>query len=181
MQDKILISGFGGQGVLRIGQMIAYAGMENGLAVSWLPAYSTEMRGGTANCSVIVSDKEIASPVINKCTVLIAMNMPSLTRFEHKVIEGGTILCNSSLILEQPRIQDVQVYCIPANEIAEDAGNAKGVNMVFLGAYCAISKCVPLETMLSLVDKMFTGTKAGFAKSNKSLLCQGFQYIDRTR
>ena len=124
-----IFAGFGGQGVLLIGQLLAYAGMYEGKNVSWLPSYGPEMRGGTANCSVVVSDEPVASPVINKCDCVIAMNRPSLDKFEQNVLPGGKLFINSSIIDKKATRTDIDVYYVPCNEIADKLNNPKVANM----------------------------------------------------
>ena len=131
---KIVLAGFGGQGVLSLGQILAYAAMAEGKEVTWLPSYGPEMRGGTANCSVIIADKPIASPIVSNPTLLVAMNGPSLDKFADKVTPGGVILVNSSLIAQKVERKDVRVYYVPANEMALDLGTAKAANIIMLGA-----------------------------------------------
>lgn len=155
MEEKIIIAGFGGQGVLSLGQFIAYSAMYEGLACTWLPSYGPEMRGGTANCSVVVSDETVASPIISAPDTLIAMNKPSLTKFVDKVKSGGTVIVNSSLIEDKVARTDVKVAYIDANELALQAGNAKTANIVVLGAYVAMSGILPFETVYNTIDKLF--------------------------
>lgn len=179
MLEMIKVAGFGGQGVLRIGQMICYAGLDEGLEVSWYPSYGSAMRGGTANCSVVVSDEPVATPVIapGDMTALIVMNQPSLDAFEGQLMEGGTVLLNSSLVHGEPKRSDLKVYKIPANEMAIEAGNKLGANMVVLGAFVAINDLVSIESLCKIVDDTFTGKKARFAESNKQLLHAGYDYM----
>jgi len=134
---RIKIAGFGGQGVLLLGEALAESGMKAGYQVTWLPSYGPEMRGGTANCQVIISDDRIGSPLVSTPDVLIAMNRPSLERFEPEVREGGLIIYNSSLIDIEPQREDVEVIAIPATEIADKLGNTRVANMVILGSYVA--------------------------------------------
>jgi 2-oxoglutarate ferredoxin oxidoreductase subunit gamma len=134
MQRDVIMAGFGGQGILLIGKMLAYAGMHAGKEVSWLPSYGPEMRGGTCNCTVVISDKPVGSPVIRSPRAVVAMNLPSLEKFEPDLREGGLLLINSSLISRGPERDDVTVVEVPANEIATELGNPRGANMVALGA-----------------------------------------------
>lgn len=130
--EKIIIAGFGGQGVLSLGQFIAYAALYENKAATWLPSYGPEMRGGTANCSVVVDDTEVASPIIAVPDTLIAMNKPSLDKFKNKVRPGGLIIVNSSLISDKVERTDVTTIYVPANELAHEAGNDKTANIVVL-------------------------------------------------
>lgn len=175
--DKIVIAGFGGQGVLRIGQMIAYAGLDEGLEISWLPSYGAEMRGGTSNCNVIVSDRPIASPLVRKATFVIAMNLPSLLKFEKWVVPGGKIVINSSLVDKKVERDDIDIFYLPANTLAEELGNPKGMNMPFLGAYAALTGTLSLEALYHVIDKSFTDSKKKFAQSNKELVKKGYDFI----
>mgnify|MGYP001014066960 CR=1 FL=1 len=131
--NDIIISGFGGQGIQAAGKLIAYAGMLEGKHVSFLPSYGPEMRGGTSNCHVIVSDEPVGSPILNSCTALLAMNRPSLDKFENYVVPGGIILLDSSLVNRSPVRKDVKVFEIPATRIASDMGNLTYANIVMLG------------------------------------------------
>ena len=167
---KLIIAGFGGQGVLLTGQIIAYAGMMEGKEVTWMPSYGPEMRGGTANCTVIVSDKKISSPVINEATAVVAMNLPSLVKFENMVEPGGKIFINSSLIDEEPKRDDIEVYSIKANEIAEGLNNSKVANMVILGAVIDNTGIVKRESVEKVLENIFTGDKANLIDLNNQAL-----------
>jgi 2-oxoglutarate ferredoxin oxidoreductase subunit gamma len=134
MMNEYIFAGFGGQGMLLIGKFLAMACMMDGKHVSWLPSYGPEMRGGTANCSVIVSDKPVASPLVDKADVVIAMNRPSLDKFESHVKPGGTLVINSSIIDRKAERTDINVVYCDANKIAEEVGNPKGANVAILGA-----------------------------------------------
>jgi 2-oxoglutarate ferredoxin oxidoreductase subunit gamma len=133
MQIEIIISGFGGQGVLFAGQLLAYCALDNDKQVTWFPSYGPEMRGGTAHCTVIISDEEIGSPVIKNPSVAIVMNLPSLDKYEMEVKEGGILIVNSSLVDRSPQRTDIDVLEIPANEIAEEIGDRRLVNLVLIG------------------------------------------------
>ena len=134
--ERVICAGFGGQGVMSMGQLLTYAGMLEEKEVSWLPSYGPEMRGGTANCSVTISDMPVGSPVItDDATCAIVMNLPSLDKFENDVVAGGKVLVNSSLIEKKVQTTDVDAYYIPANEIALELGNPRVANMIMLGAY----------------------------------------------
>ena len=167
---KLIIAGFGGQGVMLIGQMIAYAGMLEGKEVTWMPSYGPEMRGGTANCTVIVSDKKISSPVVTEATAVVAMNLPSLTKFEETVKQGGQLFVNTSLIKEKPTRDDVEIYNVDANEIAVSLHNDKVSNMVVLGAIVNKTGVVKLESIEKVMEKLFTGKKAKLIPMNKEAL-----------
>ena len=155
MEEKIIIAGFGGQGVLSHGQFIAYAAIADGKEVTWLPSYGPEMRGGTSNCSVVVCDKQVASPIVAHPDCLIAMNKPSLYKFSDKVKAGGTIIVNSSLIPDKVERTDVNVVYIDAASLAMEAGNARTANIVVLGAYIGMSKLFPKETVKKMIEAKF--------------------------
>ena len=157
MNHKIIVAGFGGQGVLSIGIMLAYSAMTEGREVSWLPSYGPEMRGGTANCSVNISDKPVASPIVTKPNILIVMNTPSLAKFENAVEPGGTIIVNSSLIDRKVTRTDVKTYYVPANEKAAELGTARAANIYILGVLNKVCGILSEESV-----------KAGIAYNFKS-------------
>jgi 2-oxoglutarate ferredoxin oxidoreductase subunit gamma len=143
MQKEIIIAGFGGQGVLFIGQLLAYAAMDEGLHVTWIPSYGPEMRGGTANCTVIISDDEIGSPLVSKPLAVVAMNLPSLDKYEDMVKEGGLLIYNQSMVDREVKRAGIKIVPVPANEIAEEIGNKKMANMVLVGALLANLDLLP--------------------------------------
>jgi 2-oxoglutarate ferredoxin oxidoreductase subunit gamma len=134
MQTEIVIAGFGGQGVLFAGQVLAYAAMDAGMQVTWIPSYGPEMRGGTANCTVIISDDEIGSPLVKHPKAVLALNLPSADKYEPLVAKGGVLVGNASLINRPFTRTDIEAFLIPANEIAEDIADKRLMNMVMLGA-----------------------------------------------
>ena len=156
MEKSFIFAGFGGQGVILAGKLLAQAGTDYGLQVTWLPSYGPEMRGGTANCTVVLSDEPIGSPVVDNPTALVAMNLPSLNRFEKTVAESGTILVNSSLIARPAERKDVHVLTVPANELAASLGNPRAANMVALGAVVKATETVPLELIKSAMARMLS-------------------------
>nr|WP_307775134.1 2-oxoacid:acceptor oxidoreductase family protein [uncultured Cetobacterium sp.] len=181
--EAVIFSGFGGQGVMSMGKMIAYSGMLENKEVSWLPSYGPEMRGGTANCSVIVSEKQIGSPIITKnATSVIAMNLPSLKKFEHSLIKGGLLLINSSLVSEKCEREDVETHYVPANDIAlEKCGSVKVANMVMLGAYLELNKVVKQETLMNSFLKVFGENKKEMLPLNEKALELGREFIKKER
>lgn len=181
LRDKIIAAGAGGQGALRIGQIIAHAGLQEGREVSWLPSYGAEMRGGTASCSVIVSEDEIPFPMVSKPDYCIIMNEQSLDKFEGQVCPGGVIILDSSLVLRKVVRNDLKAYYVPAEQMAEQEGNTRGTNMVLLGAYVAIAKSVAIESIYEVIDQSFTGSKAKYADSNKKLVKSGFDFIKNSQ
>lgn len=147
MQTEIVIAGFGGQGVLFAGQVMAYAAMDNGNEVTWIPSYGPEMRGGTANCTVIIADEEIGSPMVRYPRALIAMNLPSLDKYESAVVDNGTLIVNTSLIDRPIEREDLHCVLIPANEIAESLGDKRMTNIVLVGALLAEVPVLPIEAI----------------------------------
>ncbi|MEG2274231.1 MAG: 2-oxoacid:acceptor oxidoreductase family protein [Clostridia bacterium] len=172
--QKIIVAGFGGQGVLSLGQLLAYAAMYENKAATWLPSYGPEMRGGTANCSVVIDEKAIASPIIAVPDCLIAMNTPSLDKFQMAVKPNGMVLINSSLISEKCARNDVNVYYIDANKVAHEIGNDKASNLVVLGAYIKLSNLFPEQVMLDTIAKSFAA-KPQFIASNQAAFKAGFE------
>ncbi len=177
MTNEIIIAGFGGQGALLIGEMIAHAGMNEGKNVSWLPSYGPEMRGGTANCSVIISNEPVGSPIVTEADAAIVMNKPSLDKFESYLKPGGKLFINSSLIEKKASRTDITVYYIPANEIAASLGNTRVANMVMLGAYIASSQTVSKENIMELITEAFGAKKAHLVAVNEKALDEGATHI----
>jgi len=176
-KDRIIVAGAGGQGALRIGQMLAYAALDDGWEVEWLPSYGAEMRGGTANCNVTISDSEIAYPMVSETDCLIVMNDQSLKKFEPNVCANGILIMDRSIIRDNVDRTDLKVFEIPADHIAEQEGNSKGANMVLLGAYLAVSGRISIEAVSDVITHSFTGSKSKYADSNKKLVRKGFDYI----
>ena len=176
MMKQYVFAGFGGQGMLLIGKFLAMANMLDGKHVSWLPSYGPEMRGGTANCSVIVSDEEVASPMIDKADVLIAMNLPSLDKFEHTVKPGGLIVVNSSIIDRTVERGDVRVVYCDANGIAEQVKNPKGANVAILGAMMGADEgSVSTDKMVEAIRIELGERKLRFLEGNKAALAAGME------
>ena len=167
---KMFLAGSGGQGTLALGQMIAKAAMEEGREVTWLPSYGPEMRGGTANCTVVVSDRPIACPLINEADVLVVMNLPSLIKFEPMVVPDGVLLINSSLVPEKASRSDIRVTEVPADEKARELGNAKAANIVMLGAILKETGVVRPDSIRHQMEKMFSGRKAKYLPLNLAAL-----------
>ncbi|QZY55596.1 2-oxoacid:acceptor oxidoreductase family protein [Crassaminicella profunda] len=171
--QEIVCAGFGGQGVMSMGQLLTYAGMIEGKHVSWLPSYGPEMRGGTANCGVVVSDHPVGSPIVTDSTAAIVMNLPSLFKFEKTLVKDGLLLVNSSLIDKKTSRDDVKAYYIPANEMANELGNGKVANMIMLGAFLEITKTVKIESILAALKKVFGPSKEHLLPLNKEALEKG--------
>jgi 2-oxoglutarate ferredoxin oxidoreductase subunit gamma len=147
MQTEILIAGFGGQGVLFAGQLLSYAAMDSGKMVTWIPSYGPEMRGGTANCTVIISDEEIGSPMVRNPAAVIAMNLPSLDKYEPEIRSGGVLVVNASMINRSVVRTDIKVVMIPGNEIAESLSDQRITNMVMVGGLLANLNVLGVESV----------------------------------
>ena len=166
MKKEIVISGFGGQGGLAIGKNLAEAGMAEGLNVTWAPSYGPEMRGGTANCSVVLSDKPVGSPVFAHPTELIALNEPSLVKFEEGVVPGGMVFVNSDVVTDKVSRTDLTAYYIPCSQIADEVGNPK-----------VSTKVLKAETIEKMIQEMFTGAKAKFVPLNIEAFRRGMACV----
>ncbi|KJS88389.1 MAG: 2-oxoacid:ferredoxin oxidoreductase subunit gamma [Peptococcaceae bacterium BICA1-8] len=151
---ELLLAGFGGQGVMLMGKILAYAGMKEEKQVMFIPSYGSEMRGGTANCSVILSEEEIDAPVVSKPTVLVAMNTPSFDKFESSVKENGIIILNSSLITKETTRENVKIVKVPASDIAKGLGNERIINMVLLGTLIAVTNCVKVGSIMASLKEI---------------------------
>lgn len=173
MTHEIIFAGFGGQGVMLMGQMLAYAGMVEDKQVSWLPSYGPEMRGGTANCTVVVSDQTVGSPLITHPQVLIAMNLPSLDKFEDSVKPGGLLIYNSSLITRAPKRDDITILKVPANELANELGNDRVANMVVLGALLGQIPMVSKESILAALRHTLPEHRHNLLPLNEAALEKG--------
>ncbi|NTV88988.1 MAG: 2-oxoacid:ferredoxin oxidoreductase subunit gamma [Clostridiales bacterium] len=158
-QVEIIIAGFGGQGIQAAGMLIAYAGMIENKYVSWLPSYGPEMRGGTSNCHVIVSDEVVGSPIINNTTALLVMNGPSLEKFESNVVPGGFIITDSSIISQKVKRTDIDVYEIPATKMANEMGNAAFSNIIMLGKLLAKTGVISVESFEKALKKVLPEKK----------------------
>ncbi|TYQ15452.1 UNVERIFIED_CONTAM: 2-oxoglutarate ferredoxin oxidoreductase subunit gamma [Acetivibrio alkalicellulosi] len=176
MIEKVIISGFGGQGVLSAGRILAYCGMLENRSVSCLPSYGPEMRGGTANCHVIVSDKAIGSPVLNNATSLIVMNNPSLEKFEKVVETGGLIIMDSSLVNNIPNRDDISLYSIPATKTAFDMGNITFANIILLGKLISATGIVLKENFEKALYKILPEKKHNLIPQEMEALEYGFNY-----
>ena len=175
MTKEFIFAGFGGQGMLLIGKFLAMACMMDGKHVSWLPSYGPEMRGGTANCSVIISDDPVASPLVDKADVIIAMNEPSLDKFESHVRPGGLLVINSSIIDRKSVRDDINVVYCDAQHIAEAVNNPKGANVAILGAMLEKCKIVSVERMVEAIRIELGERKAKFLEGNRKALIAGMQ------
>ena len=174
MQIEVVFAGFGGQGVLTAGKFLALAGMEEGKEVCWMPAYGPEMRGGTANCTVVLSDKRIGSPIIAHPKAAIAMNLPSLDKFEPALVSGGLCIINSSLIQRDADRDDLDVLKVPANKMAIDLGNPKVANIIILGALLGkLPELVKVETIKNIIKDKFSKKGSAIVELNYKALAAG--------
>ena len=173
MEERLIIAGFGGQGVMAMGQLLTYSGMIEDKKVSWLPSYGPEMRGGTANCNVIISSDPVGSPLVVEATTAIVLNKPSLDKFEGNVVKGGNLFINSSLIAQKSVRDDINVYYVPASDVANDLGNVKTANMVLLGAYLEVVKPIDIESIYLAFPEVFGTNRMHLLPINKEALEKG--------
>ena len=178
MTTQIMIAGFGGQGVLFAGKFIAYKGLLEQQEVSWLPSYGPEMRGGTANCSVILSDTPVGSPIISNPNVLIAMNLPSLDKFEEATLAGGSIFVDSTLISRKIERDDVKAFYIPATKMAADAGIPTLANMIMMGKMIKETGVVNYNDITDALKKVVSAKRANLMDLNIKALEMGYHYQD---
>jgi 2-oxoglutarate ferredoxin oxidoreductase subunit gamma len=172
MQKEIIIAGFGGQGVLFSGQVVAYAAMDSGMEVTWIPSYGPEMRGGTANCTVVIADNEIGSPLVKNPPLAIALNLPSFDKYEELLAPNGTLIVNQSMVDREAKRDDINIIFVPCNEIAEEIGDKKLMNMVAVGA---LLTALP-ELTLSDIEKALEGH---LPERYKHLLPKNYEALKR--
>ncbi len=179
MQTEILIAGFGGQGVLFAGQVLAYSAMDAGKEVTWIPSYGPEMRGGTANCTVIISDEEIGSPLVRNPSAVIAMNLPSLDKYEPLVKEGGVLVVNASLVNREATRRDIKSVAIAANDLAEQLGDRRLVNMVLLGGLLGNMPVLSLEQIEEAIRSRTPARHQKLVPLNIQALRQGAKFLTK--
>lgn len=177
MTQEIIIAGFGGQGVLSMGKILAYAGLMEGKEVTWMPAYGPEQRGGTANCTVIVSDERISSPVLSTYDTAILLNQPSLTKFESKVKPGGTLIYDSFGILEPPTRSDIHCHSINAMETAAELNMNKTFNMMVLGGYLQLHPIVSIDSVMKALRKTLPERHHNLLPVNEQAILKGMELI----
>ena len=177
MYQGIRIAGFGGQGVISAGILLAQAGVEDKKNASWLPSYGPEMRGGTANCSVVVTDGEVYTPIVSLPDTVIIMNEPSLPKFEKKKKKGGLMIINCSLINSRPTRTDINVVCVPCNKIAEELGMDRIANLVALGAFIKKTGAVTLQSVEHAMKKVYKRAKPEMLELNKKALEAGYNAV----
>ncbi len=177
MTHEVIMAGFGGQGVMAIGKILAETALKTGKNVSWLPSYGPEMRGGTANCNVIISEEEIGSPIVTSATAALVLNLPSLEKFENSIVPEGALLVNSSLINKEASRKDIRTYYIPANDIASEIGNSKVANMIMLGAYLEASGAAQQQEVAEIIAELFGSKKPELVTLNKEALSKGAEWV----
>ena len=176
MNHEIVIAGFGGQGILFAGKVLVYAGMLDGHQVSWLPSYGPEMRGGTANCSVIISDNPIGSPIVNDPGVLVAMNLPSLDKFENAIVKDGYAFIDSTLISRKVERADVKAFYIPATQLAQDNGMKGLANMIMLGKVIRELGVMDMDSIKNGLMKVIPERKRDMLEVNLKAVEMGYNY-----
>ena len=174
--EEIIIAGFGGQGVLSMGQIIAYSAMKENKEVSWMPAYGPEMRGGTANCIVIVSSKKVSSPIVSKFDSAILLNQPSLEKFDHEIKPGGLLLCEQSTIITPSARTDIEILMIPATEQAVKLGKKQVANMILLGAFLERKPIVTIENVVKALGEVLPERHHHLLPLNEEALRVGQQF-----
>jgi 2-oxoglutarate ferredoxin oxidoreductase subunit gamma len=179
MQKEIIIAGFGGQGVLFGGQVLAYAAMDTGKEVTWIPSYGPEMRGGTANCTIIISDEEIGSPLVKNPPLAIALNLPSFDKYEESLAPGGTLIVNQSMVDRQAKRDDIHVIFVPCNEIAEEIGDKKLLNMVAVGALLTALPEITIKDVGKALADHLPARHQHLLPKNYEALKRGFEAAQR--
>ncbi len=177
INEKVIVAGFGGQGVMLMGQILSYCATYKNINTLWFPSYGPETRGGTANCSVTISENSVNSPVISTPDSIIIMNKPSLAKFMPKLKKDGNLFINTSLVVDLEYRDDVNVYEIPVNDLALKLGNLKVANMIMIGAYLEVTKIFTNEEIIEIIKKKFTGSKAALIEINKQALETGRQAV----
>ena len=175
MQKEIIIAGFGGQGVLFGGQVLAYAAMDSGKEVTWIPSYGPEMRGGTANCTVIIADDEIGSPLVKNPPLAIALNLPSFDKYEELLASGGTLVVNQSMVDREAKREDIDVIFVPCNEIAEKLGDKRLLNMVAVGALLTALPELTLKDIEKALEAHLPARHKDLLPKNYEALRRGFE------
>lgn len=179
MQKEIIIAGFGGQGVLFGGQALAYAAMDNGLQVTWIPSYGPEMRGGTANCTVIIADREIGSPLVKNPPLAIALNLPSFDKYEERLAPGGALIVNQSMVDRAANRNDICVIFVPCNEIAEELGDKKMLNMVAVGALLTALPEIKIKDVEKALEGHLPARHKHLLPKNYEALRRGFEQAQK--
>lgn len=179
MKEEIIIAGFGGQGVLSMGKILAYAGLMNGKEISWMPAYGPEQRGGTANVTVIISDDSISSPILNQFDTAIILNQQSMDKFEKAIKPGGILVYDPQGITQKPTRTDIQIYTVNALDAATEIGNSKSFNMIVLGAYLKVKPIVDLGSVIKGLKKSLPERHHKLIPMNEAALKKGMDIVEK--
>jgi 2-oxoglutarate ferredoxin oxidoreductase subunit gamma len=179
MQTEIILAGFGGQGIMFAGQLLSYAAMDAGKEVTWIPSYGTEMRGGTANCTVVIADEEIGSPVVKNPDVVLAMNLPSLDKYEPLVKPGGVLIINATMVDRGANRTDLKVVSVPCNEIAEEIGSPRLANMVAVGALLTGMPVLAVADIEAALNAHMPGRHKNLLPKNVEALRRGAEYAKK--
>ncbi len=179
MYQDIIIAGFGGQGVLLAGRVLAYAGMIEGMHVTWFPSYGIEMRGGTSNCTVVISSEEVASPIVKNPSAIIVLNKASLIKFGPLLKSGGLAVINSSLVKEPFERSDVKAVYVPANEIAEELGDSRVVNMIALGTFVKSTGIIKMENLLNALKDILPAKRQSLLELNYEAIKRGASVVEK--
>jgi 2-oxoglutarate ferredoxin oxidoreductase subunit gamma len=177
MHEEVIISGFGGQGALFAGQLLTYAGLFEGRQVTWIPSYGPEMRGGTARCTVILSDELIGSPIVRNPAIAVVLNPESMEKYESMVAPGGILIINTSLVRTRSQRTDITVVEVPANDLARDLGNVRMMNVVLLGALLATKPIVTPDSLKRAMEEEIPAHRKHIIEPNKKALDRGMEYI----
>ena len=177
-QERVIIAGFGGQGIMFMGKLLCYAGMMEKKHVTYMPSYGAEVRGGTAYCNVIISSEEIPSPVVSEPTTAIIMNSPSLVKFEPMVAKKGLLIVNTSMVTRLAKRNDIEVIQVAATNVADRLGNTRVANMVALGAFLAKRAIVELPTVMAAIQEMLPSYRQHLVEVNRQALLEGKAYVD---
>ncbi len=176
MQTEVFIAGFGGQGIMFAGQVLSYAAMDKGKEVTWIPSYGPEMRGGTANCTTVIADEEIGSPLVNNPPAVIVMNLPSLDKYEPMVKPGGVLVVNSTMVDREVKREDITSVAIPCNDIAEEIGDRRLANMVATGALLELTSVLTLKDIEATLTAHMPGRHKNLLPLNFEALKRGAEY-----
>ncbi|MEW5744144.1 MAG: 2-oxoacid:acceptor oxidoreductase family protein [Nitrospirota bacterium] len=181
MERRVIIAGSGGQGILFLGRLMAHAALLDGREVTWFPSYGAEMRGGTANCTVVISDAMIGSPVVRNPDILIAMNQASFHRFSSRILPGGIVLYDLSLVAAEPPRGDIEMVPVPASELAASLNSTKSANMVMMGAFSAATGAAPLAAICAALEETTPRAKRESLPLNKELITKGYRIVEHKK
>ena len=181
MQTELILSGFGGQGIMFAGQIISYAAMDSGKQVTWIPSYGPEMRGGTANCTVVVADEEIGSPVVKNPDAALVMNLPSLEKYEPLIKPNGVLVVNASMVDRLPQRKDIKFISVPCNDIAEEIGNIRLANMVAVGALMEMSSVLTIADIEAALTTYMPGRHKHLLPKNVEAIKRGADFVRANR